>query len=37
MKKREEQLEKNGTQKIRYEKKDNAYWLDGGKKMVNQH
>ena len=32
---REEQLEKNGRQKIRYEKKDNAYWLDGGKKMPN--
>ena len=32
MKKREEQLEKNGRQNIRYEKKDNAYWLDGGKK-----
>ena len=37
MKKREEQLEKNGRQKIRYEKKDNPYWLDGGKKMPNQH
>lgn len=36
MKKREQQLQKNGRKKIRYEKKDNVYWLDGGKKNANQ-
>lgn len=34
VKKREEQLEENGRQKRRYEKKGNAYWLDGGKRTV---
>jgi len=34
VKKREEQLEENGRQKRRYEKKGNAYWLDGGKSAV---
>lgn len=32
--KREEQLEEYSRQKRRYEKKDTAYWLDGGKSAV---
>ena len=34
MEKREEQLEEYSRQKRRYEKKDTAYWLDGGKSAV---
>ena len=32
--KREEQLEEYGRQKRWHEKKDTAYWLDGGKSAV---